>query len=183
VNQQKSKQQLTKNVISLTVVQIATYVMPLISVPIISRIIGPEKYGIINFAAAFITYFTLLISYSFDFSATRKLAKTPDDAEKRNQVFSEVFYTQCFLFIISTIAFTILLFTVEDFKANQTVLIFSYTLCLSFLFTQNWLYQAMQDLSKVALFNLVSRLLFTVSIILVIRRNEESGVQLRNIGV
>jgi O-antigen/teichoic acid export membrane protein len=173
VNQQKSKQQLTKNVISLTVVQIATYVMPLISVPIISRIIGPEKYGIINFAAAFITYFTLLISYSFDFSATRKLAKNPDDAEKRNQVFSEVFYTQCFLFIISTIAFTILLFTVEDFKANQTVLIFSYTLCLSFLFTQNWLYQAMQDLSKVALFNLVSRLLFTVSIILVIRRNED----------
>jgi O-antigen/teichoic acid export membrane protein len=173
VNKDKSKQQLTKNVLSLTAVQIATYVMPLISVPIISRIIGPEKYGVINFAAAFITYFTLLISYSFDFSATRKLAKNPDDADKRNQVFSEVFYTQCLLFLVSTVAFTILLFTVEDFKANQTVLIFSYTLCLSFLFTQNWLYQAMQDLSKVALFNLVSRLLFTVSIILVVRRNED----------
>ncbi|MCF0062679.1 flippase [Dyadobacter chenwenxiniae] len=170
---QKSKQQLTKNVLSLTAVQIATYVMPLISVPVISRIIGPEKYGTINFAAALIMYFTLLISYSFDFSATRKLSKSPDDADLRNQVFSEVFFTQCLLFALSTAAFTVLLFTVEDFKANQTVLIFSYTLCISFLFTQNWLFQAMQDLSKVALFNLVSRLLFTVSIILVVRRNED----------
>ncbi|MCF2501482.1 flippase [Dyadobacter chenhuakuii] len=173
VTTQKSKQQLTKNVLSLTVVQIATYVMPLISVPIISRIIGPEKYGIINFAAALITYFTLIISYSFDFSATRKLAKSPDDAALRNQIFSEVFFTQCLLFALSTAAFAVLLFTVEDFKANQTVLIFSYTLCISLLFTQNWLYQAMQDLSKVALFNLISRLMFTASIILVIRQNED----------
>jgi len=169
----KSKKQLTKNFFSLTFVQIATYVLPLISVPVISRIIGPANYGVINFAAAYIAYFTLIISYSFDFTATRKISKDPDNEENRNLVFSEVFYTQCLLFIFSTISFIILLYTVPQLKENRTVMIFSYLLCLSTLFTQNWLFQAMQDLSKVALFNLISRLLFTVAILLIVQRSED----------
>lgn len=173
VSSNKSKKQLTKNFFSLTVVQIATYVLPLVSVPIVSRIIGPSNYGIINFGAALITYFTLLISYSFDFSATRKIAKNPEDADNRNKVFSEVFYTQCLLFIFSTIVFIILLFVVPQFRHNLTVIIFSYFICISTLFTQNWLFQAMQDLSKVAIFNLLSKLIFTIAILIVIRKNED----------
>lgn len=168
-----SRKQLTKNVFSLTVVQIATYVLPLISVPVISRIIGPGKYGVINFASAYITYFSLLITYSFDFSATRRISKEPDNVENRNTVFTEVFYTQCILFVLSTIIFTVLLFTVPEISANRTVVVFSYLLCVSTLFTQNWLFQAMQDLSKVALFNLISKVLFTVAILLVVRNKED----------
>jgi len=173
VERSNSRKQLTKNVFSLTVVQIATYVLPLISVPVISRIIGPGKYGVINFASAYITYFSLLITYSFDFSATRRISKEPDNVENRNTVFTEVFYTQCILFVLSTIIFTVLLFTVPEISANRTVVVFSYLLCVSTLFTQNWLFQAMQDLSKVALFNLISKVLFTVAILLVVRNKED----------
>lgn len=169
----KSTKQLTKNLFSLTLVQIATYVLPLISVPVVSRIIGPEKYGTINFAVAYVAYFTLLISYSFDFSATRKISKDPDNVENRNKVFSEVFYTQCLLFLVSTIAFVFLLFTVSQLKENKAVVIFSYLLCVSTLFTQNWLFQAMQDLSKVALFNLISKVLFTIAILIIVRKNQD----------
>lgn len=164
------KKRLTKNVFSLTIVQIATYVLPLISVPVISRIIGPEKYGIINFSAAFVVYFTLLIGYTFDFTATRKIAKDSENENLRNNVFSEVFYTQCILFLFSTITFIILLVTVQELKENRTIIILSYLICISTLFTQNWLFQAMQDLSKVAVFNVISRILFTVTILITVRR-------------
>ncbi|MBC6111850.1 flippase [Pedobacter fastidiosus] len=167
----KSKKQLTKNLLSLTIVQVATYVLPLVSVPVVSRIIGPARYGEINFAAAYIAYFTLLISYSFDFSATRKISKDPNNIDNRNRVFSEVFYTQCLLFLFSTLAFIALLYSVPELKSNKTIMIFSYSLCISTLFTQNWLFQAMQDLSKVALFNLISKVLFTITILMIVRKN------------
>jgi len=169
----KQKSQLTKNLFSLTLVQVATYILPLVSVPIISRIIGPGKFGLINFGVAYISYFTLIISYSFDFTATRKITKDPGNEQNRNEVFSEVFYTQCLLFLISTITFIILLLTVSQFKENATLLIFSYTLCISTLFTQNWLFQAMQDLDKVAIFNVISKVIFTIAILVVIRKNED----------
>jgi O-antigen/teichoic acid export membrane protein len=179
----KEKKQLTKNVVSLTVVQVAIYVLPLISVPIVSRIIGPGRYGIINFAAAYITYFTLLITYSFDFTATRKISKDPENSHTRNVVFSEVFYTQCLLFILATLVFGALLFSVHELKINRSIFIFSFLVCVSNLFTQNWMFQAMQDLSKVALFNLLSRLLFTAAILIVVRKNDDYIWQPLLIGV
>ncbi|TLV03222.1 flippase [Dyadobacter luticola] len=179
----QAKSKLAKNVFLLTVVQVAIYVLPLISVPVVSRIIGPGNYGIINFAAAFISYFTLIISYSFEFSASRRIIKDLDNRDHRNTVFTEVFYTQCFLFLVSTIAFAVLLVSIPEFRKNYMVFLFSYLLCFSTLFTQNWLFQAMQDLSKVALLNFVSRLLFTIAILIAVRKPEDYIWQPLLIGV
>lgn len=168
-----SKNQLAKNIFSLTIVQVSSYALPLISVPIISRIIGPSNYGIINFAAVFIAYFNLMISYGFDLTATRKIAKDPFNEKNRNTVFSEVFYTQCLLFIFATIVFIILLLTVPQLKAHQNVFVFSYLICLGTLFTQNWLFQAMQDISLIAFFNLFSKIGFTVAILIVVQKIDD----------
>lgn len=58
--------------------------------PIIVRIIGPDKFGALNFSASLITYFSLLINYGFDLTATRAIAKNKDNKEERNRIFSEV---------------------------------------------------------------------------------------------
>src|SRR5579872_2105807 len=116
---------LTKNVLSLTLVQIANYALPVISVPIISRIIGPAKYGLLNFAVAFVMYFVLLVAYGFDYSATRKISRDPDNEENRGRVFSEVFYTQCLLFVASTVIFAALLFIVPELRINKIVFLFT----------------------------------------------------------
>lgn len=169
----KSIKQLRKNFVSLTIVQLANYALPLVSVPIISRIIGPDKYGTINFAVAFVAYFNILVSYSFDYTATRKIARDPDNEENRNTVFSEVFYTQCLLFVFAAIAFFVTLYCIPRLEEDRTLIIYTFLICIGTLFTQNWLFQAMQDLSKVAIFNLTSKLLFTITILMVIRQKQD----------
>lgn len=168
-----SKKRLTKNVLSLTLVQVANYLMPIISVPIISRIIGPAKFGLITFAVAFVTYFVLMVAYGFDYTATRKISRDPDNEENRNKVFSEVFYTQCILLAGAMVIFAILLYAVPEVRVNKTIFIFTFLTVVAGLFTQNWLFQAMQDLSKVAVFNLVSKVLYTVFVLIIVRRNED----------
>jgi PST family polysaccharide transporter len=168
-----SKKRLTKNVLSLTLVQVANYLMPIISVPIISRIIGPANFGLITFAVAFVTYFVLLVAYGFDYTATRKISRDPDNAENRNRVFSEVFYTQCILLVVAMVIFVVLLYAVPEVRVNKTIFIFTFLTVIAGLFTQNWLFQAMQDLSKVAIFNLVSKVLYTVFVLIIVRRNED----------
>ena len=76
--QPNAKKGLVTNVFSLGVVQIANYVFPFITVPIVSRIIGPDRLGVLNFSSAFMAYFTLLINFGFDLSATRAIAANRD---------------------------------------------------------------------------------------------------------
>jgi PST family polysaccharide transporter len=168
-----SKKGLVKNVFSLGLIQIANYVFPFITVPIVSRIIGPDKFGVINFAAAFMAYFTLLINFGFDLSATRAIAAKREDLEERNKIFNQVFLAKMVLFAVSVVLFLIALYTVPQLTNEKDVAIFSFLLCFSWVITPNWLYQGMQELSRVAIFNLATKVIFTVIILLVVREKSD----------
>ena len=167
------KKNLSKSFFSLSIVQAANSILPIISVPYVSRIIGPDKFGLINFAASFIAYFTLFIGFGFDLSASRKIAQDPDNKAHRSKVFSEVFYAQNILFFISLIVFSVLLYAVPQFRDNKQLMIYTFLICISTLLTQNWLFMAMRDLPKIAIFNLATKLLFTFSIFFVIRQKSD----------
>ena len=160
-----SKKVVFKNIFSIGFIQIANYVFPLITVPIVSRTIGPDKFGVINFASAFVGYFVLFIGYGFDLTATRKLAQDPDNPENRNKVFSETFYAQGLLLLISTVAFLFFLFYVPQLRQEKLVAIFTFSVCFGTVITQNWLFQAMQDLSKIAILNFIGKVIFTLLIL------------------
>jgi O-antigen/teichoic acid export membrane protein len=167
------KKKLAKNIASVGLIQIANYVFPMISIPIISRIIGPDKLGTINFAASFISYFVLLIGYGFDLTATRRVSKDPDNLTLRSAVFSEVLTSQIILLSISSILFIIAVLFIPQLRVERNVAIFSFLICFSTVITQNWLFQAMQDLSKVAVLNLVSKVVFTILVIWLVQKKSD----------
>lgn len=168
-----AKKGVIKNVFSLGIVQVANYVFPFITVPIVSRIIGPDKLGVINFASAFMAYFTILINFGFDLSATRAIAAQRDNAAERTRIFNEVVSAKLLLFAASVILFVASLFIFPQLRDEKQVAIYSFLLCFSWVITPNWLYQGMQELSRIAVFNLVTKVLFTVVILMVVRHKED----------
>ncbi len=155
----------------------ANYGLPLLSVPIISRILGPQKYGIINFSATLTAYFILLISYSFDLIATREVAKDPYNLALRNTVFNEVLQSRIILFFFAAAIFTITVIWFLPSHKQTAVFFFSFLICIATCMSPNWLLQAMQDLTKVALFSFVSNLIFTITIVLIIREEDDYYLQ------
>ncbi|RZK26010.1 MAG: hypothetical protein EOO43_04015 [Flavobacterium sp.] len=173
VKYHSAKKRLAKNIFSLSIVQLANNVLPLITIPFLVRVIGAEKFGAINFMAAIIMYFTLFIQYSFDLTATRKVATKELSDGERSRVFSEVFYTKLLLLGFSTVVFTILICFVPQFSSERLLAIYSFLYCLSLVITPNWLFQGMQDLYKIALCNLISKLLFVIFLLLCIKKQDD----------
>jgi PST family polysaccharide transporter len=171
------KSGLFKNIFSLGIMQVANLVFPLITLPIIARIIGPEKFGVINYAAAVIAYFTLLINFGFDLTATRTIAQNKDDKEKLNDVFSDILYTKILLFLASLIVFLICLYKLPAFSSEKTVAVYSYLICVAWIITPTWLYQGLQQIQKLAVFSLVTKFLFTVSVLFLVRKAEDYYLQ------
>lgn len=172
-----SGKKLVRNFFSLSLVQFANNVLPLLTVPVIVRIIGPDKFGAINFAAAVVTYFSLLINYGFDLTATRAIARAPHDREERNRVFSNILFAKIFLLSLSLLIFLPSLFLVPSMAADKELFIFTYIACFSLVITPNWLYQGLQELHQVAVFNFIAKLLFTISILFIVRREEDYALQ------
>jgi PST family polysaccharide transporter len=62
------------------------------------------------------------------------------------------------------------LFTIQPLKNELLVSIYTFILCFSVVFTQNWFFQAMQDLPKVAILNFIGKLLFTVFVLYFVKK-------------
>lgn len=161
---------LLKNIASLGIVQIVNYVFPLITIPYVSRIIGPEGYGIINYSTSFIAYFTLLTAYGFDLTATRKIAQNRSDGELRSRIFSEVISARILLLLISSLIFIICLIYIEPLKKDIYVSVILFFTCLSTVITPQYIYQGLQELSIFAKVNFVKGLLSTILLFIFIHK-------------
>ena len=158
-----------KNFSYLGIVQTLNYALPVITIPLVSRALGVEKIGLISYIYSYIIYLILFINYSFSLTAIRKQNKIDD----LNHVFSLVFKSQIFLLIL-TIPFLILaLLFVPDLKQNMILTCISYIAVIGAFFDKNWVYQYKQDLSLVAIINVVLKFLSVLLIILFIKEQKD----------
>lgn len=164
------RKNLLRSFASLGLVQLINYVFPLITIPYVSRIIGPEGYGIINYATAFVAYFNILISYGFDYTATRRIASNPDSL---NIVFSEVLTARVYLFLISTILFAISLFVFTPLSNHKIVAVIVFCSCLSTCLTPQFVFQGLQYLSIFAFTNFIRGLLNCLLVLLLIKQADD----------
>ena len=163
----------TVNVASLFSVNVANMLLPLLTVPYIVRIIGPERLGLLNFSLSYVAYFTLLINYGFEMAAVRAIAANRDNKELINRIFSEVLLGKTLLWLVSTILFTGITLYVPSFRAHWQLHVCTYISSVGIVFFPIWLYQAMEDLGRVALFNLGIKLLFSLSVFALIHQPDD----------
>lgn len=165
-----SKINLFKNIFSLGTVQIINYIFPLITVPYISRIIGPEGYGVLNYTTAFISYFTLLISYGFDLTGTRRIARNSNNLAKIESIVSEVITSRTILYVISVVAFILSVHYFGPIKENKLVAIILFIGTISSVISPQYIFQGMQKLTIFAKLNFIKGVINTLLIFILIKK-------------
>ena len=76
-----------KNITALGVLQIANYLIPLLVLPIISRVLGATLFGGVGYAQNIVSYLTLIVNYGFEYSATRQIALAGEDKARKQKIF------------------------------------------------------------------------------------------------
>lgn len=102
---------LKKNIFYNILYQILLFIIPLITAPYISRVIGAEGVGIYSYTHSVAYYFVLIIMLGVNNYGNRSIAQVKDDKEKRSEVFWSIYYFQFFMLFISVIVYLFYLST------------------------------------------------------------------------
>lgn len=163
-----SNKVLVKNFTSLSLLQFTNYLFPLLTFPYLVRVLGPEKYGLINFAAAFTGYFAILTDYGFNLSATQEISVNREDKEKILETFSSVLSAKLFLYAVSTVIFIICMVLFGVFKNDLFVFIVSYSGLLGTVIFPLWYFQGTEKMNFIFFINFIIKLITVITIFLFI---------------
>jgi len=157
-----------RNVTSLSSLQAVTYFFPLIILPYLFRVIGPEKFGLIAFAQAFVQYFMILIDYGFSVSATKEISLCFEHKSKVHHIISAVMTIKTFLAVLSLAFLCIIIYFVPKFKDDWMVYAFSFGVVIGNTLFPAWFFQGSENMKYTAKLNIIGEFAYAFGIFLFI---------------
>lgn len=155
-----------KNFIYNVVLQCATLIVPFITTPYVSRVLGADNLGVYSFAMAMVTYFTLISTLGSSIYGQRKVAFYRDDKEAVSRAF---WNNVCFRLIMSAAALVLYLTYVGIYEEwNIIYLIMALHIVYSIL-DITWFFQGIEDFKNVGIRNLLVRLVSLVGIYIFVK--------------
>ena len=127
-----------KNFTYNIVYQILILIIPLITAPYISRVIGAEGQGIYSYTYSIAQYFVLFAMLGLNNYGNRTIAKIRDDKEKLSKEFWSIYGLQIITTTIMLILYiTYIIFLDSSYKLyNKIQLVYVF----SAIFDINWFY-------------------------------------------
>ena len=155
------------------ILTVSSFVFPLITFPYVSRVLLVEGNGYVSFATSVLTYFTMFASLGIPSYGIRACAQVRDDRKELSRVTQELFIINIITTIVVSIVFVITLFTVPQFKEQQTLLWINGASLILNAVGVNWFYSAMEQYSYITVRSIIFKIASIILMFIFVRQQKD----------
>lgn len=157
-----------KNLILNVLYQILIMIIPFITTPYISRVLGADGIGRYSYAYAIAYYFVMFAMLGVNNYGNRTVAEVSGNKEKRSYVFWSIYFFQLYVSVISIAVYILYIIFICEDKLMGGIMI---TYVLSAAFDINWFFFGMEEFKITVVRNSLVKLIAVVCIFLFVKND------------
>jgi PST family polysaccharide transporter len=167
------RHRLVKDTIILFGVQVSGYVLPLVTLPYITRVLGPANFGLTALGTALVLYFAVITDFGFAVTGTRQVAIVQGDADKVSRTYSTIMFCKvclmlaCFLVLLAIVA------SVPSLRAHWLLYLVSFLQVVGLCLSPNWFLQGMQRMRYIAYSDYGAKIVSVILIFALVHRSSD----------
>lgn len=165
------RKSITKNYIYNLIYQILVLILPLITAPYVSRVLGAEKIGIYSYTLSISAYFILFGSLGISLYGQREIAYKQKDKKEYSKIFFEIVILRALTMLISLLIFYFVCIIKENnYKIYYKILVLEIIgNCLDI----SWFFQGLEDFKKIVSRNIFIKLISIICIFLFVKTPDD----------
>lgn len=164
------KNSILKNYIYNLIYQIVVIILPLITTPYLSRVLGAENIGIYSYTLSIVTYFILIGSLGVAMYGQREIAYLQNDKKGRSKKFWEIVIFRMITLMISMVIFYFTYAASGEYKVYYQIFLLE---IFANIFDISWFFQGMEDFKKTVGRNLIIRILSVILIFILVKDQDD----------
>lgn len=158
---------ITRNYIYNLSYQVLTLITPFITIPYLSRVLGPDGIGEYSFTFSVVTYFVLAANLGVSNYAQREIAYAQEDTYRQSRTFYEVNVLRFLLVLVNLVVYY---FIVASWQVSHTIYWLQALNIVAVAFDISWFFQGLEEFGKIVFRNFLVRILNVALIFLLIHQ-------------
>lgn len=150
--------------------QVLAVLVPLVTAPYLSRVLGPDGIGTYSYTSSIVTYFVLFANFGIATYGQREISYAQDDRTRRTTAFWETKLLNFVTVAVSLVAYLIFIKNTHTYRTMFTILSLN---IISVALDITWLYQGMEEFKTVVLRNTIIKILNVAFIFLCITKQSD----------
>lgn len=169
---QQKKDKLTVNFLYQVAYQLLTIILPLVTAPYISRVLGPENTGIYSYTFVIANYFLVFAALGIETYGNRTIARVKSEGQdKINYTFTTLFLMHAIVSIIAIIIYAV--YIVYFLTKYRLIASLQGLLVISALFDVNWFFFGIEEFKLTVTRNMLIKLSTVIAMFVFVRTSDD----------
>lgn len=147
--------------------------VPMLLVPYLFRVLGPERIGEIEFSQSVFGYFFVVASLGMYSYGMREVSSVRDNPKKASKLFSELFVISALSNTIGFVVFTLFVFLKPDVPRITPIMYLLSFNFISNIFLIEWVNESLENYRFIAIKTVAIRIVSLSAVILLIRTSDD----------
>lgn len=164
------KTSIKRNILYNTFYQVLTLILPFITAPYISRVIGAAGIGTYSYTLSIQTYFSMFAALGTASYGIREIARNRDNEYKRSKIFWEIELLTVITTTICLIGWMVVIGISNEYKIFFVILTMN---LINTMFDISWFFAGMEQFKYTIIQNTIFKILGVVALFIFVKRPED----------
>lgn len=152
-----NKQKVTNNIVMLYIMNATQLLLPLVTLPYLTRVLSVEGYGVVSYVKSLMVYVTLIIEFGYILSGTKEVLEAKNDKDKLSYIISKITLSKIILSAFAFIVLLIMIMTIPLLKRYTLFTILSFFTPFLSIFIYDYFFRGIEKMQIITMRYLIMR--------------------------
>lgn len=162
-----------KNFAYKSILTLSSYLMNFVTFPYVSRVLGVERIGLVNFVDNTVSYFLLFATLGINILGVREIATVKSNLDERNQVFSNLLGMNLCFSLITLVVYLVCVMAIPQLRQYEELFYIGTSKIIFTVFLVEWFFTGIEHFRYITLRSIAIKSLYVVAVFVCIRSRDD----------